>query len=295
MAKEIDLFLSYLRLERNRSELTVESYGRSLSDFERFFVQRDASLSWSTVDADIIREWVEQLMDKGNLPSSVNAGLSAVRSFYRFALSRKMVDHDPAHHIVGPKKQKPLPQFVREQDMNRLLDSASWGKSYEEVRARTIILMLYETGLRRSELLGLDDKDVDFGLRQVKVTGKRRKQRIVPFGDELEKTLREYIEIRDRKTDRQDPALFLSDKGRRLTAYQVYRIVREQLSSIPSLKKRSPHVLRHSFATALLNHDAGLENVRLLLGHESIETTEIYTHATFEQMKRVYKEAHPRG
>lgn len=295
MADIIGLFISYLRFERNRSELTVKRYERSLRDFETFFTEKDSNLSWSAVDADIIREWMEKMMDKGNKATSVNADLSAVRSLFRFALSRKLIDCDPARLVTGPKKQKTLPQFVKEREMDELLDGKEWGDDYNNVRARTIILLLYETGLRRSELTGLDDKDVDFTLRQVRVTGKGRKQRIVPFGDELEKALRQYIEVRDKTIGRQCDALFLTEKGQRVSGEKVYSIVRENLTFATSLKKRSPHVLRHSFATALLNHDAGLENVRLLLGHESIETTEIYTHATFEQMKRVYKDAHPRG
>lgn len=291
----IDLFLSYLRYERNRSELTVARYERSLHDFEQFIAAKDESLSLAAIDADIVREWVEVLMDKGNKATTVNADLSAVRSFYRFALARKLVNRDPARYVTGPKKQKCLPQFVRESEMDQLLDGMQWSDDFNMVRARTIILMLYETGLRRSELTGLDDKDVDFQTRQIKVTGKRRKQRIVPFGDELEEALRRYMKVRDEQVERQSEALFLNNRGRRISGGSVYNVVRENLSLVTSIQKRSPHVLRHSFATAMLNHDAGLENVRQLLGHESAETTEIYTHATFEQMKRVYKEAHPRG
>ena len=295
MASVINLFLKYLRFERNRSELTVKRYQQSLEDFEEFFSTKDENLSWTAVDADVIREWVEERVDAGMKATTVNADLTALRSFYRFALARKLVDRDPAYAVTGPKKQKSLPQFVRESEMDKLLDQELWSDIYKDVRARTIILMLYETGLRRSELTGLDDKDIDFELRQIRVTGKGRKQRTIPFGDELEAVLKHYIEVRNKQAERQEDALFITKKGKRISGNDVYMIVKENLSLVTTMKKRSPHVLRHSFATALLNHDAGLENVRLLLGHESIETTEIYTHATFEQMKRVYKEAHPRG
>ena len=295
MADIITLFISYLRYERNRSELTMQRYERSLRDFEAFFNSKDCELTWTTVDADIIREWVEAMMDKGNMATTVNADLSAVRAFYRFALSRKLVERDPARMVLGPKRMKSLPMFVKEREMDELLDERKCSDSYKDVRARTIIILLYEAGLRRSELVALDNKDVDLALRQIRVTGKGRKQRTVPFGDELEAALRQYIEVRNRMTARQCNALFVSENGKRISASTVYKIVRENLTLVTSIKKRSPHVLRHSFATAMLNHDAGLENVRLLLGHESIGTTEIYTHATFEQMKRVYKEAHPRG
>ena len=293
----IDKFIDYLRYERNRSELTVESYGRSLRDFETYFKNRDSQLSWESVDSDIIRDWMESMMDKGDMASTVNRCLSAVRSFYRFALSRGLVKHDPSHVVKGPKKQKMLPQYVRENEMDRLLDIPEmWGDAYKDIRARTIIILLYETGLRRSELTGLNDADVDFVSRQLKVTGKRNKQRVIPFGEEMAAELQHYIVARNAQFEnRMEDALFLSDKGRRVTPSQVYVTVRKYLSKVTTMKKRSPHVLRHSFATAMLNNGAGIESVRKLLGHESVATTEIYTHTTFEQLKKVYKNAHPRA
>ena len=234
-------------------------------------------------------------MDKGNTASTINKKLSALRSFYRFSLKRKLVDHDPAHCVTGPKKSKPLPQFLREGEMDRLLDDMEWNDSFDSVRARTIIILFYEGGLRRSELIGLNDGDVDFAGGQLKVTGKRNKQRIIPFGEELAAALRHYITLRNDQFGGTDGALFLNDKGERIADYQVYGIVRKYLSAVTSLKKRSPHVLRHTFATAMLNNGAGLEEIKNLLGHESVSTTEIYTHTTFEQLKRVYKEAHPRA
>jgi len=292
----IDDFLNYLRYERNRSDLTVRSYERSLKDFESYFKNRENHLSWESVDSDIIRDWMESMMDKGDMASSVNNRLSAVRSFFRFALSRGMVPMDPAHAVTGPKKQKPLPYFMREADMDRLLDQPQmWSDSYEDTRARTIIILFYETGIRLAELIGLNDQDVDFDQHQLKVTGKRNKQRIVPFGEELEQTLKEYIRMRDEQPLKLEPALLLNDKGHRFTRNQVDKIVKKHLSRVTTMKKRSPHVLRHSFATAMLNHGAGLESVRRLLGHESVATTEIYTHTTFEQLKKVYENAHPRA
>ena len=289
-------FLNYLRYERNRSELTVRRYEQSLRDFESYFKNRDSQLSWESVDSDIIRDWMESMMDKGDMASTVNSSLSAVRSFFRFALTRKMVANDPAHLVKGPKKQKPLPQFVREEEMNRLLDTDEmWESGFAGLRARTIILLFYETGIRLAELVGLNEADVDFSARQLKVTGKRNKQRIVPFGEELENALREYLQQRNAQPIHDDLALFLSNKGKRMTRSQVGVIVKRYLSLTTTLKKRSPHVLRHSFATAMLNNGAGLESVRMLLGHESVVTTQIYTHTTFEQLKRVYENAHPRA
>ena len=189
-----DDFLNYLRYERNRSELTIRNYGRSLSDFESYFKNRDSQLSWESVDSDLIRDWMESMMDKGDMASTVNNCLSAVRSFFRFALSRGLVESDPSYSVKGPKKQKPLPQFVREDEMNRLIDMPQmWEEGYQGVLARTIIILFYETGIRLAELVGLDSQDVDLDSRQLKVTGKRDKQRVVPFGEELSTVLRDYI------------------------------------------------------------------------------------------------------
>ena len=291
----INQFLDYLRYERNASPQTVQTYEESLRAFESYLTFRDNDLSMDSVDTDLIRDWMESLMDKGNSASTINKNLSALRSFYRFALRRELVKKDPAHAVTGPKKSKPLPQFLREGEMDRLLDGLEWDGSFNNVRARTILLLFYEAGLRRSELIGLDDKDVDFEAAQLKVTGKRNKQRIVPFGAELAEALKSYQAKRQEEFGETSGALFLGDKGERISGGQVYQIVRKYLSMVTSLKKRSPHVLRHTFATAMLNNGAGLETIKSLLGHESVSTTEIYTHTTFEQLKRIYKEAHPRA
>ena len=291
----IDQFLNYLRYERNASPQTVQTYEESLRELESYIAFREDGLSLGTVDTDLIRDWMESLMDRGNNASTINKKLSALRSFFRFALKRGLVEKDPAHALAGLKKSKPLPQFLREGEMDRLLDGMEWGEDYKDVRARTLLLLLYETGLRRSELAGLNDGDIDFGVCQLKVTGKRNKQRIVPFGAELAEALKGYMDMRNEQLRLDGDALFLNDKGHRLTGQQVYAIVRKHLTGATSLKKRSPHVLRHTFATAMLNNGAGLESIKNLLGHESVSTTEIYAHTTFEQLKRVYKEAHPRA
>lgn len=293
----IEQFLNYLRYERNRSTLTVQRYEEVLRTFQAYFENMDDQLSWESIDSDVIRDWMESMMDNGAMASTVNNCLSAVRSFYRFALSRKLVTKDPAHMVRGPKKEKPLPHFVRESEMDRLLDENEWDSTnIKDVRARTILILFYETGIRLAELISLDDKDMDFSLHQVKVTGKRNKQRIVPFGKELEQALQDYIRLRDEQVPvREDQALFVTDKGKRVGRAMVSNLVRNHLARVSTMKKRSPHVLRHSFATAMLNNGAGLESVKNLLGHESIATTEIYTHTTFEQLKRIYKKAHPRA
>ena len=291
----IEEFLDYLRYERNRSPLTVKNYGDDLRAFYVFFKSLDDHLSWQSVDADIVRDWMESMMDKGNNATSVNRRLSALRSFYRFALSRHLVDRDPAHNIEGPKTNKPLPQFLKESEMNRFLDDMEWGNSFNNVRARTIIIVFYETGIRLSELIGLDDVSIDMETCEIKVTGKGDKQRVVPFGSEMLSALKDYVAVRDSSVIRNCEAFFVTDKGTRMRPDTVRAEVSRCLSAVSTLKKKSPHVLRHTFATAMLNNGAGIESVRKLLGHESASTTEIYTHTTFEQLKRVYEEAHPRA
>ena len=290
----IEDFLDYLQYERNRSERTVRAYADDLRSFEAFFKNLDGQLSWESVDSDVIRDWMESMMDKGNTATSVNRRLSAVRSLYRFALSRGYVSRDPAHAVSGPKCQKVLPQYLREKEMNTLLDEQMWEDSFNNVRARTIILLFYSTGIRLSELIGLDDADVDFAEQQLKVTGKGDKQRILPFGTELSEALRVYMARRDAEVERKDSAVFLTAKGIRMNSRQVRDEVRHHLSRVSTLKKRTPHVLRHTFATAMLNHEAGIESVKKLLGHSKLSTTEIYTHTTFEQLRQAYAKAHPR-
>ena len=291
----INEFLNYLKFERNRSDLTIKNYGEDLRAFEEFYGNLEGCHSWKSVDSDVIRDWMESMMDKGNNATSINRRLSALRSFYRFALTRKLVDKDPVHGVTGPKKGRPLPQFLKENEMDRLLDAESWTESFEDVRDRMVIMTFYETGIRLSELIGLDDCMVDFSNRQLKVTGKRNKQRVIPFGEELLVTLRNYMKRRDKEVNRQSEALFVSAKGRRMTSSQVREAVRKNLSKVCTLKKRTPHVLRHTFATTMLDNKAGIESVKKLLGHESLSTTEIYTHTTFEQLKREYYSAHPRA
>ena len=289
-------FLNYLRLELCRSEHTVKGYSDDLDAFESFFKKSDTLNSWESVDADVVRNWVESMMDAGSSVASINRRLSALRSFYNFAVSRNIIRSNPARFVRGLKQGRPLPQFLKEKEMDALLDERMWDMDdYEDVLFRTIIMTFYETGVRLSELIGLDDSSVNLTNREIKVTGKRNKQRIIPLGEELLLTLQGYMNFRNSKISRKSDAVFLSVKGDRLKSYQVQYGVKKNLSRVCSLKERTPHVLRHSFATAMLNHEAGLESLKKLLGHASLTTTEIYTHTTFEQLKKVYKNAHPRA
>lgn len=291
----IDSFLDYLRLERNCSENTIGSYGTDLAKFEEFFKEVDENVDFTTVDADLVRAWVMELMERGYTSTSVNRKLSSLRSFYRFLLRKKIVQVDPMRKIVGPKKKKPLPTFLKESEMNRLLDEIPFKEGLSGRRDKMIIEMFYATGMRRSELVGLNDADVDFSASLIKVTGKRNKQRLIPFGEELRQAMLVYLKVRDEAVSGKAEAFFVQDDGRRLSARQVYQLVKRNLSKVVSLKKRSPHVLRHTFATSMLNNQAELGAVKELLGHSSLTTTEIYTHTTFEELKKVYEQAHPRA
>ena len=292
----IKAFLEYLLLERNYSERTISSYGADLREFEDYLKKTDAELDFTKVHADHVRGWIASLMDNGKAATYVNRKLSSLRSFYRFLLRRKEVTVNPMVKIVGPKKKKPLPSFVREKDMDRLLDELSFGEGFEGCRDRIILELFYATGMRLSELIGLNDVDVDFSARLIKVTGKRNKQRLIPFGDELAEDLLIYIKVRNETfPEKEKDAFFVCKSGKRVYPMQVYRLVKRNLSKVVTLKKRSPHVLRHTFATAMLNDNAELKAVQELLGHESLATTEVYTHATFEELKKVYEQAHPRA
>jgi integrase/recombinase XerC len=235
------------------------------------------------------------LMDEGRAATSVNRKLSTLRSSYRFLLRRKEVVINPMLKVVGPKKKKPLPFFVREKDMDRLLDESLFEEGFEGCRDRLILEMFYATGMRLSELIGLNDADVDLSARLIKVTGKRNKQRLIPFGNEMEEDLLIYIKVRNETLPEGTKAFFVRKSGMRMYPLQVYRLVRKSLSKVVTLKKRSPHVLRHTFATAMLNGKAEMRAVKELLGHESLVTTEVYTHTTFEELKKVYELAHPRA
>jgi integrase/recombinase XerC len=291
----IDSFLEYLRLERNYSERTIVSYETDLREFEEYFQEVDAGLDFKKIDADIVRRWMVHLMDEGRAATSVNRKLSTLRSFYRFLLRRKEVVINPMLKVVGPKKKKPLPFFVREKDMDRLLDESLFEEGFEGCRDRLILEMFYATGMRLSELIGLNDADVDLSARLIKVTGKRNKQRLIPFGNEMEEDLLIYIKVRNETLPEGTKAFFVRKNGMRMYPLQVYRLVRKSLSKVVTLKKRSPHVLRHTFATAMLNGKAEMRAVKELLGHESLVTTEVYTHTTFEELKKVYELAHPRA
>lgn len=290
-----DSFLDYLRYERNYSDDTVKAYGEDIRQFQEFGGEDVGLQSPSEVVVDVVREWMIHLMNLGYETTSVNRKLSSLRSYYKYLLRKGEVKVDPLRKITGPKNKKNLPVFVKESEMNRLLDDEDFGEGFEGCRDHLVIAMFYATGMRLSELIGLDDGDVDFAASVIKVTGKRNKQRLIPFGEELRVEMEAYVKQRDESVPVRSGAFFVRKTGERLYPNIVRKIVTRNLSKVVTVKKRSPHVLRHTFATSMLNHEAELGAIKELLGHESLATTEIYTHTTFEELKKVYNQAHPRA
>lgn len=288
-------FIEYLQYERNYSELTVRNYESDVLELQQFIEAQVGDLEPEAVDTSLIREWVVSLMEQKKKASTVNRKLSSLRAYFKFLLKRGEISVDPTYKIIGPKKEKVLPVFIKEKDMNRLLDEVDLGEGFEGCRDQLILEMFYATGMRLAELLGLKNVDVDVNTCLVKVTGKRNKQRLIPFGDSLKKRIEDYVSRRNEEVSQRSDVFFVQSDGKPVTRYTVTKVVKRSLSKVVTLKKRSPHVLRHSFATAMLNHEAGLSAIKEILGHESLATTEIYTHTTFEELKKVYNQAHPRA
>lgn len=294
-------FLLYLRAERNRSERTVALYREAIERLGLFLDKTGAVWTWAGVTSEDIRSWVIEMEETESLKNStVCLNLSGVRAFYRYLMARGHVGTDPSRKVLNPKKEKVLPSFVRQADMDRLLDEVAFPDTFAGLRNRLIVEMLYLTGIRRAEILGLNDVDVDCFACQIRVTGKRNKQRIVPFGEELAAHIQEYRVARESIARQTDPArgsspFLVGMRGGRLSVSSLAKIVSESLAYVTAQQRRGPHTLRHSFATVMLNNGADLQSIQKLLGHQSLKTTEIYTHLSFEELKKEYNEAHPRS
>lgn len=289
-------FLNYLIFEKAYSDKTVIAYRKDLEDFQMFINDVNEEIHLQDVDTDIVRQWQMMLLDDGRAASTVNRKLSSLRSFFKFLLMRGAIEKDPMHLVVGLKKEKRLPVFLKETEMNQLLDEVSFSDDYFGKRDRLIIVLFYYTGIRLAELVGLNVEDVLMEESVLKVNGKRNKQRLIPYGDELAFLLEEYFSFRSNGfLDLKNKALLYGKHGGRITRAEVQRSVQSNLSKVSTLKKKSPHVLRHTFATLMLNGHASLSAVKELLGHTSLSATEVYTHVSFEEMKDIYKHAHPRA
>jgi integrase/recombinase XerC len=291
----IESFLQYLQYEKNYSSHTVEAYKNDLQCFKQF-VCGDEIFNPREIDTVIVRRWIVSLMEEGYSPLSVNRKLSSLKSFFKYLCKYKEIETSPVKKVVGPKVNKPLPYFVKDAEMERLLLVLETEDSFEGKRDRAILDLFYSTGIRCAELVGLKDEDIDFGAQLIKVTGKRNKQRLVPFSKLLNEVLQIYLSERGEEIQAGGKKMFFVRKdGRPLSNSIVYQIVKKRLSEAPHLSKKSPHVLRHTFATSMLNNGADLNAVKELLGHASLSSTEVYTHTTFEELKKAYHQAHPRA
>lgn len=284
-------FLKYIQYIKHYSPHTVSSYRK---DLEQFFAY--CSLPTETaVDHRQIRDWIIELMESGVSARTVRRKISALKSYFRYLMREGHIQVNPLNRVLTPKTDKKLPVFVSENQMNRLLDEVDFDDDYPGHRNRMIIETFYNTGIRRSELIGLRIGDIDFGSGFFKVTGKRNKERLVPMSPVFSNLLKNYVDIRKEAFPGKDDWLFVTSEGDKIYPKLVYRVVTSFLSLVTTAEKKSPHVLRHTFATHMLNKGADLNAIKELLGHANLSATEVYTHNTFEKLKSVYKQAHPRA
>jgi len=234
-------------------------------------------------------------MEKGLKATTVNRKLSCVKSFYKFLQKKEVVDLNPAFYVGGPKIERKLPNFVKHSDMMDVLSPDLFSNDFEGIRNLFLIELLYATGMRREEVIALKDVEIDINANSFIVHGKGNKDRMIPFGDNLKRHLLEYIEIRNKEIENRSPYLFVRKNGKKMFPMMVYTIVNKHLSGIKTLSVKSPHVLRHSFATVMLNNGADINAIKKMLGHASLSSTQVYTHVTFKELKKVYDNAHPRA
>ncbi len=287
----VESFLRYIRYEKNLSTHTVLSYKNDLFQFKAFLETLAPGCERQQVTPEQVREWIASLAEDGLAARSIARKVSSLRAFYRYLVSQSIVAGSPVTDVRVPKVRKKLPVYLRRDTMDELLDDVSYGDDLEGVRNKLIVDMFYNTGIRRAELIGLKDEDVREG--EIKVTGKRNKQRLVPYGAELAELIADYRRMRSEAGLGDAEYFFIRKSGEPLYPQLVYRVVKQALSQVCTLEKRSPHVLRHTFASVMLNNGAGLNSVKELLGHHSLASTEVYTHITFEELKQSYNQAFP--
>jgi integrase/recombinase XerC len=292
----IEEFIQYLRYEKNYSTHTVVAYKCDLSQFLEYVERQFGVTDPTLLDSDMLRSWMVCLLEGGMTARSVNRKLSSLKTFWHYLQRVGTVSANPFKKVVPPKTAKPLPVFLKESEMGDLLDrDLPDVDNFPQVRDRLIIDLFYTTGMRLSELIGLTDETLDLSTCTLKVTGKRDKQRLIPFGPELQCSISQYLKMRNELIERNTDRLLVRNDGKPLYPQMVYRMVHHKLTEVGTLTKNSPHVLRHTFATTLLNRGAELNAVKELLGHSSLSATEVYTHTSFAELKKVYKQAHPRA
>lgn len=291
----VERFLEHLAFEKRASRLTVEAYRSDLAQFTAFLEGECGLQGPARATEKAVRAWMMHLMEGGTGARSVNRKLSALRAYYRFARTVGAVEADPTALVTPPKTPKRLPEFVPEPRMQELFGRMPWPAGFMGVRDQVMMELLYGTGMRLAELTGLSVADVDLRRATVRVLGKRNKERILPLAGPLVRLLREYQALRAAVAPPAEAALLVKPDGGGLTRRTVQTLVKHYLSAVTTQKKRSPHVLRHTFATHLLEHGADLNAVKELLGHASLAATQVYTHNTVERLKQAHRQAHPRG
>lgn len=290
----VDLFLQYIQYEKGLSAHTVTSYRIDLKQFVQFITVQEGSFDPSRITALQVRQWIVFLLKNGQSPRSVNRKVTALKSFFLFLNHKQLIASNPTKKIVALKTKKNLPLYFAEKEIN-FVSSQLLENNFNEARDKLIIEMLYQTGMRRSELIGIKDADIDFSRRTIRVLGKRNKERFIPFGIILENEIKKYLEVRDQSIEKSAERFFTLKDGSPVYPKLVYNVVNHSFSGVSTLSQKSPHVLRHTFATTLLNKGAELNVVKELLGHSNLSATEIYTHTTFDQIQTIYKQAHPRA
>jgi len=291
----IEQFIQYLKFEKRFSPLTVTAYQKDLNQFLVFIAVPESELL--NITHQQVRSWMVELMDHGNEAKTVNRKVSSLRSFYKFLQRNEMILINPMTQVRAPKIPKRLPVVITEQKMDTLLDGGfDFSDDFAGLRDRLIIELLYGTGIRLAELVGLRDDDIDAYEQQIRVLGKRNKQRIIPVHASLAKLITDYkFQKLSQGFDNKSSTLIVTDKGRDVYPKFIYRTVKTVLSTISTHDKKSPHILRHSFATSLLNRGADLNAIKELLGHSSLAATQVYTHNSVEKLKSIYKQAHPKA
>jgi integrase/recombinase XerC len=292
--KQIDSFFDYLTYEKKYSVHTITSYKNDINQFIAFISPNEEAFPITEINYQQIRAWVASLLKDKIAAKSVNRKLSALKSFFKYLQRQQIIEVNPMAKISGPKTPKRLPVFVDEHQMENLFANVNLKKDLMVLRDRLILDLFYQTGIRRAELTHLKELDLDLFNSTIKVLGKRNKERLIPISLPLKRNLESYLQVK-KELNLSNPMLLVSEKGNTLSEQTVYNTVKKYLSQVTTIQKKSPHVLRHTFATHLLNNGADINAVKDLLGHANLSATQVYTHNTIDKLKKSYKQAHPRG
>lgn len=291
-----ETFFEYLSYEKRYSTHTVEAYRTDLRQFSEFLSEAYELSNVKEVSYQVVRSWIVHLMGDDMSSRSVNRKISSLRTFFKFLRKEGEIELNPMQKIQGPKAEKRLPVFVDEPGMSNLFEVVEFQEDFKGQRDKLLMELFYATGVRVSELIEIRDTDVDQSNCTIKVLGKRNKERLVPVSIKFLQGLRAYIETRNMRNDLINSGyLLVDDEGKKLTRFFVYRLVKQYLSMVTTVTKKSPHVLRHTFATHMLNHGADLNAIKEILGHANLAATQVYTHNTIDQLKNIHKQAHPKG